>query len=64
MESKTLAVLVFMKAENMNHIMECRDDGISVFMLLKQQFKVWHALETPVWEFINPSWNGMQGNIA
>lgn len=33
MDSKTLAVLVFMKAENVNHIMECRAD--SIFHLFK-----------------------------
>lgn len=33
MDSKTLAVLVFMKAENVNHIMECTTD--SIFHLFK-----------------------------
>lgn len=33
MDSKTLAVLVFMKAENVNHIMECTTD--SIFHLVK-----------------------------
>lgn len=32
MDSKTLAVLVFMKAENMNHIMECRTNSIFLFV--------------------------------
>ena len=32
MASKTLAVLVFLKAENVNHIMECRAGSIFCFV--------------------------------
>lgn len=34
-DSRTLAVLVFMKAENMNHIMECRADSTFFVCLFK-----------------------------
>lgn len=57
-DSRTLAVLVFRKAENMNHIMECRADS-TFFLFVCLSFKNSDLnsdiFEILLWEFTNPS---------